>query len=209
MVHFCGSLPRFNPWTWKIVLGLRLDILLSDCNAACSWEFEIRDMVLIMVKHESSNIARPSTRTALNVPWAFDLLCSFLLDHKCSYVWWFDPRREIKDLGTIPLPHRWCFHPLQLGGKAGNSHFWSLPNHLYTSIVFVIFCYPLRLLYPSVSCWFLGEDTPSTCFRWSCFPFIQLVVLHLAEERCCRWVGNPGGKSVDATRMSHIQVHSR
>ena len=36
VVHFCGSLPRFNPWTWKIVLGLRLDILLSDCNAACS-----------------------------------------------------------------------------------------------------------------------------------------------------------------------------
>lgn len=131
MVHFCGSFPRLNPWTWKIVLGLRLDILLSDCNAACSWEFEIWDMVLIMVKHQSSNIARPSTRTALNVPWAFDLHCSFLLDHKCSYVWWFDPRREIKDLGSIPLPHRWCFHPLQLGGKAGNSHFWSLPNHLF------------------------------------------------------------------------------
>ena len=44
------------------MLDLRLDILLSDCNAACSWECEIwekADRVLVMVKHESSNIAHP------------------------------------------------------------------------------------------------------------------------------------------------------
>lgn len=118
----------------------------------------------------------PSTRTPPPSPCEY----AFWWSISGSYVWWFDQRREIKDLGSISL-HRWCFHPLQLGGKVGKSQLWSSPNHLYTSIVFVILCYP-----PFVSYWFLGADTPFTWFRWSCFPFIQLVVLHLTEERCCR-----------------------
>ncbi len=127
VVHFCGCFPRFNPWTWKIVLGLRLDILLSDCNAACSWELQIwekADLVLIMVKHESSNIAHLQELPSASLECS---ICTVSIS--VSSVWW--------------LPHRWCFHPLQLGGKAVNSHFWSLPSHLYTSIAFAIFCYPL------------------------------------------------------------------